>query len=203
MTTKFARIISIVFHPLLVPSYALLLLMNFQTHSILAIPVGYRYAIVAFVFLTTFVLPSILVFLLLKAGKIKSFEMQTQRERVLPMLIIAMAFYGTYYLLKQTSISSLVTFFMVGSTMLVLIALLINYILKISLHMIAWGGFLGLLLGFAINFHYNLIIELFIMILLVGIISTARLKLNAHTPLQIYLGFLIGTIGMFFLFFLI
>ena len=203
MTTKFARIISTVFHPLLVPTYALLLLMNFQTHSILAIPYSYRYVIVAFVFLATFVLPSILVFLLLKAGKIKSLEMQTQRERVLPMLIIAMAFYGTYFLLKQTSISSLITFFMVGSTMLVLIALLINYILKISLHMIAWGGFFGLLLGFAINFHYNLIVELFIMIFLVGIIATARLKLNAHNPLQIYLGFLIGTIGMFFLFFLI
>ena len=142
MSQLVAKIISSIFHPLLVPTYALLLLMNLQTYSILAIPVNYRYMVVAFVFLATFVLPSIIIFLLLKMGKIVSLEMQSQRERVVPMLIIAIIFYGTYQLLKQTSITGLVTFFMMGSTMLVLIALLINYVTKISLHMIAWGGFL-------------------------------------------------------------
>jgi hypothetical protein len=200
MSISLAKIISAIFHPLLVPTYALLLLINFQTHSILALPEDFRYIIVAFVFITTFVLPSIIIFILLKVGKIKSLEMQSQQERVLPMLIIAVAFYSTYYLLKQSAVTGLMSLFMVGATMLVLIALIINYITKISLHMTAWGGLFGTFLGFAISFSYNLIPMLLVTIFVIGIIATARLKLNAHTPLQVYLGFLVGTLVMVFLF---
>ncbi len=203
MSKTIANTISSVFHPLLVPTYALVMLMNLQTHSILAIPFKFRYILVGFIFLTTFVIPSIFIFILLKVGHIKSLKMQSRRERVLPMLIIALSYYGTYYLIKQTSVAGLVTLFMVGSTMLVLISLIINYATKVSLHMTAWGGVVGTLLGFAIRLNYNLTFVLFLFIILSGIIGTARLKLDAHTPFQVYLGFLVGMIGMGSLFFLI
>ena len=203
MSIPLAKIISALFHPLLVPTYALLLLINLQTHSIIALPEDFRYIIVAFVFLSTFVLPSIIIYILLKIGKIKSLEMQSQQERILPMLIITVAFYGTYYLLKQSAVTGLMSLFMVGATMLVLITLIINYITKISLHMTEWGGLFGTFLGFAISFNYNLMSLLFLIIFLIGIVATARLKLNAHTPLQIYLGFIVGTGVMLFLFFII
>lgn len=203
MTTLSAKIISTIFHPLLVPTYALLLLINLNTHSILSIPEDMRLIVVGFVFLTTFVLPTLIILITIKLGKIGSLQMETQRERVFPLLMVALLFYGTYYLLKQASLSGLITFFMVGSTMLVLIVLLINYATKISLHMTAWGGLLGTLLGFAIRFQYNLTLILFSLILLIGVIAAARLKLNAHNPFQIYLGFLLGAIGMSSLFFLI
>lgn len=203
MTTLSAKILSTILHPLLVPTYALLLLMNLKTHSILSIPEGSRYIIVVFVFIATFVLPTIIILILLKASRIDSLQMVTQRERVLPLLLLAIIYYMTYHLLKQVSINGLLTFFMVGSTMMVLITLLINYATKISLHMIAWGGLLGTLLGFAIRFNYNVTIPIFAIILLIGLIATARLKLNAHVPFQIYLGFLLGTIGMASLFFIV
>lgn len=200
MTQYLAKIISVIFHPLLVPTYALLILINIQVHSILVLPQDYRYTIVGIVFITTFVLPSVIIFILLKTGKIKSLEMHLQQERTLPMIIIAGAFYGTYYLLKQNSLTGLMALFMVGATMLVLLALLVNYMTKISLHMTAWGGLFGTFLGLAISFHYNLIALLFFLIFLVGIVGSARLKLNAHTPMQIYGGFLLGTGIMVLLF---
>jgi len=203
MSTTLAKIISAIFHPLLVPTYALLLIINLKTHSILSLPEEYRYVVVVFVFLTTFVLPSLVIFILLKFGKISSLEMPLQQERVLPMLIVAISFYGTYYLLKQSSITGLMSLFMVGATMTVLITLIINYITKISLHMTAWGGLLGTLLGFAIRFQYNLLIPLTLIILVIGNIAAARLKLNAHSPVQVYAGFFVGTIIMIFLFYMI
>lgn len=203
MTTLSAKIVSTVFHPLLVPTYALLLLMNLNTHSILSIPENYRYIVVGFVFIFTFVIPTLIILIAVKLGKVGSLQMETQRERIFPLLMVAVLFYATYYMLKQASLSGLITFFMVGSTMLVLITLLINYATKISLHMTAWGGLLGALLGFAVRLQFNLTLVIFSLILLIGIIAAARLKLNAHTPFQIYLGFLLGTIGMSCLFFLI
>jgi len=202
MNINIAKIISAIFHPLLVPTYALLLLLNLQTHSMLMLPADFKYIIVAFVFTTTFILPSIIIYILLKFGKIQSLQMQSQQERILPMLIITLAFYGTYFLLKQSAVTGLMSLFMIGATMLVLIALLINYITKISLHMTAWGGLFGTFLGFAISYNYNLIPMLSILVFVISTIATARLKLNAHTPLQVYLGFLTGTGVMVFLFFI-
>jgi len=57
MNLRLAKIVSAVFHPLLVPTYTLLVMINLQIHSILVMPLKYRYIIVVFVFLTTFVLP--------------------------------------------------------------------------------------------------------------------------------------------------
>lgn len=203
MTKLASKIISAILHPLLVPTYALLVLLNLKTHSILAIPENYRYIIVIFIFLTTFVIPTIVIFILLKLGKIVSLEMVSQRERVFPILFIAIVYYMTYHLLKQVGVTGLLTLFMIGSTMLVLLSLLINYATKISLHMTAWGGFLGTLLGFAIRFNYDLNILIYSTIILLGVIASARLKLNAHTPFQVYSGFLLGTLGMVILFFIV
>jgi len=129
--------------------------------------------------------------------------MLSQQERVLPMIIITAAFYTTYYLLKQTSESGIMALFMIGATMLVLIALIINYITKISLHLTAWGGVFGTFLGMAIIFHFNLTMLLYIIILVTGIVGTARLKLNAHTPVQVYSGFFLGAGVMLLLFYMI
>ena len=203
MNLRSAKIISVIFHPLLVPTYALLVMMNLQTHSILALPINYRYMVIAFVFLTTFVVPSIIIFILLKVGKIKALEMHSRQERVLPLIIISAAFYVTYYILKQTSVTGLMALFMVGATMLVLLSLIINYITKISLHMLAWGGMFGAFLGFSIGFHFNLMVILFVILLVIGIVGTARLKLDAHTPAQVYSGFLVGASAMTVIFYFI
>ena len=188
-----AKIISAVFHPLLVPTYALITLMNLKTYNILAIPSESKLAIVIITILTTFVIPSILILILLKTGVIKSLQMPNRRERVLPILIIVIANYSTYHLLKQSSLTGLMALFMLGATLLVIIALFINYATKISLHMTAWGGFLGAFIGLAMGFNLNLNIIIYSIVILCGIIAASRLKLGAHTPLQVYLGFLLGT----------
>lgn len=187
-----AKIISAIFHPLLVPTYALIILMNFQTYNILAIAPESRLAIVIIVFLTTFVIPSVLIFILLKFGVVSSLQMPNRRERILPMLIVVIVDYGTYHLLKQSSATGLMALFMIGATLLVILALFINYATKISLHMTAWGGLLGTFTGMALIFQFNLSFLIYSIILLCGIIAAARLKLGAHTPLQVYLGFSLG-----------
>ncbi len=203
MSINPAKIISAISHPLLTPTYALLLFINIQSHSVLIMPVNFRNSIVLFVFLITFVLPSIIIYSLLKFGKIKSLEMLSQNERTLPLLIIAVAFYGTYYFLKQSTLTGLISLFMVGSTMLILITLIINYLVKISLHMIAWGGLFGTFFGMAINFPYDTISILYFIVIITGVVATVRLKLNSHSPFQIYSGFIVGASIMGALFFMV
>ena len=200
MEEKAAKIISIIFHPLLIPTYALLLLINANTHFTLTLPADYRYIIVSFVFLSSFALPTLVMLILLKMGKINSLEMKSRHERTLPLFIVAGFFYGTYYLLNQGPHLVLFNIFMLGATLLVIMSLLINYFTKISIHMVALGGMFGTFAGFAIAFQVELTFILYAILLVAGITGFARLKLKAHTQTQVYTGFAMGAIFMLGLF---
>jgi hypothetical protein len=196
MEEKIARIISVLFHPLLMPTYASLLLFNIPSHFNLSLPSSYRYLVPAFIFTTTFVLSSLIILIYLKMGIIKSLEMKDRKERALPLITMAGIYYLTYHLLKQGPAPTLFNFFMLGTTILVLISLLLNYLNKISIHMVALGGMFGTFMGLAISFHYDLQLLLFLLTLAAGLTGFARLKLKAHTEAQVYTGFLLGVLVM-------
>ena len=188
------------FHPLLIPTYAMLILVNIKTHFTLVLPENFRYLTVLFVFLTSFVLPLLIMLILLKLGKIKSLEMVSRQERVLPLFIVAIFFYMTYYLLRQGDHFVIYNIFMLGATLLVIISLLINYITKISIHMVALGGLFGTFVGFDLAFRLDLRTLISVIVIVAGITGFSRLQLKAHTNGQIYVGFLLGTFFMFSLF---
>jgi len=131
METKIAKVISALFHPLLIPTYAILLLYSSNLYFVLLLPVKYKYFLLAFVFTTTFLLPAIMMLLLLKAKMISSLQMENRNERVLPLLIVAGFFFGTFFLLRSIPQIAIINFFILGSTVLVFISLIINYITKI------------------------------------------------------------------------
>ena len=78
MEEKIAKAVSVVFHPLLIPTYAMLLFMNIDTHFTLVIPEKYKYLTVLFVFLSSFAVPSLIMIILLKLGTINSLQMETR-----------------------------------------------------------------------------------------------------------------------------
>lgn len=196
MEKQFARIISAVFHPLLLPTYALLLLFSTNFYFVLVLPSEYKYLVLSFVFVTTFVLPAVMIFILLKADMIKSLQMESSKERVLPLFIVSGFFFATFYFLREAPQSTIFNLFMLGATILVLVSLLINYITKISVHMVALGGLFGTFTGLALSFHQNITHLILIIIIVAGITGFARLKLKAHSPMQVYLGFLLGSLFM-------
>ncbi len=195
-----ARVISVLFHPLLMPTYASLLLFSIPTHFNFSLPVSYNYIVPAFVFVTTFVFPGMLMLIYLKLGFVQSLQMQGRRERVLPLFSMAIVYYLTYYLLKQGPVPTLFNFFMLGATMLVLLSLLLNYLGKISIHMVAMGGLLGTFTGLALAFHFDLRIIIYLLALAAGLTGFARLKLGAHSEAQVYSGFGLGVLVMLGLF---
>lgn len=203
MNFRPAQIISVIFHPLLVPTYALLVLTNLHSHFFLSMPPVYKYMVTAFVFLITFVMPALILLILRKFNVIKSLEMPERQERVMPLIMVAVFFYLAYYLLKQSEQNTIITLFMIGATMLVLFCLIINYFTKISIHATSWGGFLGALLGFSLRFQVDLVVWISVVLLVAGMVGTARLLLKVHTPAQVYNGFLLGILSQMLLFYFV
>ncbi|MEI7500120.1 MAG: hypothetical protein WCK84_06675 [Bacteroidota bacterium] len=196
MENKLARGISCVFHPLLVPTYILLFLLNFNHFISRSVPFSYKLALAGAVFLTTFIFPLILTWLLKRFELISSFFLIRKEERIYPVLAISIFYYITYYLLKGIHISTIFSYYMLGATLLAILSVMVNFYHKISLHMIAAGSFTGLLLGLSLNFGINFNAEVFLAIILAGIIGYARLKSGTHKPAEIYSGFVMGAIVM-------
>ena len=196
MQEKIPKIISLIFHPLLIPSYLFISVFNMNSYVSLLIPTTAKFLIFSLVFIATFLFPLLIILIMKRRGLIKSLQMESKEERVYPFLLTGIFFFLSYYMLKQIQISEVFHLFLLGITILVFLSLLINFFSKISIHMVGIGGMAGALTGISIRINLDLVLLISFTILLAGFIGFARLKLKSHQPIQIYTGYLLGFLFM-------
>ena len=83
---------------------------------------------------------------------------------------------------------------MVGSALTVLVIALINLKWKISAHMAGIGGLIGLVYQIHVQdlSAFDLFWVLCLIIILAGVLGSARLALNRHNTLQVMAGVVVG-----------
>lgn len=187
-----ARIISLLFHPVILPTYAMLILLNMKVYFSMVIPTQARWMIAGFVFITTCLLPLMMVYLMERLTIISSKHMPTRQDRIWPFALTAMFYYVTYHLLNRLDLPSAFIILMFGAFLNVTVSLIITFFYKISTHMIAIGGLCGAFTGLSLKLGLDMPMLITTFIFLSGLIGFARLKLNAHSPLQVLTGFLTG-----------
>lgn len=200
MEDKVAKIISIILFPLFLPAYAILILFYYNNFNAFQIPLNAKFMVFTIIFITTCIFPILFFYMMKKRGMIKSIQMETREERVFPLIITTIFFFMAYYMLKDIEVLGLFLYFLIGSSALLIIALLINFITKISIHMIGVGGMTGALIGLSLRMNADIVFLILISILLSGLTGYARLKLKAHNQAQIYGGFVCGLFVMLAIF---
>ncbi len=198
---KWAYITSVIFHPLLLPSFFLLILFTFPPQYNLSGYTTFKWLLLLFVFFLTFVIPALLTLLFVKIKVIRQININKKESRIIPLLTVGIVYYITFYTLSKVNAIPGYNLFLLGSTVLIWLTLYVTYFYKISLHLTAWGGFTGALIGYGllIPFH-GIFFWIVISVFLSGIVGTARLTLKEHTPLQVYSGFITGLSVMLLLF---
>lgn len=198
-----AKIISVIFHPLLMPSYALVIIFNSNTHYSY-MPYEAQKLIYILVFLCTFLIPVSTIPFLMNLKVISGVSMKTHRERIIPLLISALAYYFAYYLLGKLPLSTIgfIKMMILASSMLILVSLIVSFKWKISAHLVGIGGLLASMFFYAVYFVANFTLLIMVLSLIAGAIAYSRLKMQAHTPAQVYVGFLTGFAGMLFILYL-
>ena len=94
---------------------------------------------------------------------------------------------------------------MVLVTVMVLVATVVTFFYKISVHSLAMCGALGILVPFnkAVE-NGSMLWPTVVALLIAGLVMSSRLYLNAHTPRQVMFGavagYMIGFFGIFFFF---
>ncbi len=186
---------SILFHPLLMVTYGVILALSYTYLAIY--PMQMKLYLALGVLICTAIIPGLLIILMVKSGAAGDLELTDRRERVIPYLIFITAnMVCLFYLFKLQMPFWLLSMF-VGVCVALFIALCINFTWKISAHAMGVGGLLGAVMGAAriqlINPYW-----LFICIIIAwGLVATSRIILNKHTPMQVYGGFILGFICTF------
>lgn len=194
-----ANVISVIFHPLLLTTYMVLLLGTFFP-ALLMIAPQYLRVMIAFIFGFTFVLPVVNLIMFRVFGTISSYTLENRAERIVPFIAIALVYLVTAFLFFfKLRFSSNFNYLLLIIALLVVATVVLNFFLKVSVHALAaWGG-IGILLPLnkAVE-QPDLLWPTAGAILAAGFVMAARLYLNAHTPREILVGSITGfSIGFF------
>jgi hypothetical protein len=201
MEIRLAKIISVVFHPILMPVYIMGMLLNLNAYFALVLTAKAKIMLLGMVFLSTCIFPLALIFLFIHSGKMLSLQMEKRQERTITLLAISVFYYLTWWMMGRMQLSPVFSVFIIGVFYTSVVALTINLFMKISLHMIAAGGATGLFICLSLLLLQPLQSVVVGMIFLSGIIGFARLKLNSHNPAQVYLGWIVGMTVMLSVFY--
>jgi hypothetical protein len=154
-----------------------------------------KFAVLGLIFVTTYILPLLILIVFKKFKLIKSFNAESIKERKIPIAMMIVLFYllgNTLYGIPY--LRDLGILFYATTLGLVIIYILFTFKIKTSIHLMS----LGTTTGFFYLLHYiynkNLLIVVICGILLSGILASARLHLKAHTQKEVYLGFVLGFI---------
>ncbi|MCG8581194.1 MAG: hypothetical protein MI866_14835 [Bacteroidales bacterium] len=192
-----SRVLSTIFHPMLIPTLGLFLIFNIGGH-LTYLPIDHQRLVYLIVFLSTCVLPLTLMPLFMLLGVIKSVYMKERKERIIPTVFTGFFYLLGFFLLNRIPVvPSFIKGFMLATILVIAIALAITFFWKISMHMIGIGGLTGAVLALSIRFGIDAWMIFSFILLISGLLGSSRLYLNAHTPAQVHCGYLLGGIVVF------
>jgi len=187
---RFLRSVSYIFHPLFMPLFGVIYYLRLSPQYI---PEHIKQAKLILLLILTVILPIIVYFLLKTIGKVKSIELKTTKERIVPLIINCfIVIIVLQRILTPNQIIELY-FFFIGiliSTMACLILAIAKF--KASIHMIATSGIFMFSLILSIHFSVNINTTLALMLIIIGLIATSRLHLEAHNYKELIMGCFIG-----------
>ena len=192
----FYNIISLVFQPLLMPTYAILLLMNMDIFS--PMPLLWRWIAIIGTLIFTGILPALPIWLMMKRGEVHDLFISKKEERTMPYLFSFLAYvFWSMFMWRTMQFPMFIVAMGMGSAASVFIILFINLKWKISAHAAGMGGLTGSIFGVCYRTAINPV-WLFVLILTISaLVALSRIELKAHTPGQVLAGFVIGFAAVF------
>lgn len=193
-----SKTLSIVCYPLFIPSYGMALYMWAMLHRTPTLPSIYVWLNIIGTLVLTALIPIVLIIILWRQGRVSSLHITNSKERTIPYLYSTACFgFWCYFVSNTTHLPKVWLFIALGATVALLAVTFINRWWKISAHLTSMGGLLGGLISMGL--YYNIVpTSLVIAVLTLSLLLMyARLYLDAHTPMQVVCGYLLGILCTF------
>ena len=145
------------------------------------------------VVLLTAIFPLFTVLLLYLLKFVKSVELRSRDERIIPYVASGAYYIWAYYVFYREGFNNTIAFILLGSCICIFLALIVNVtFFKVSMHTTAAGGLVAATMLLIPVTYSNAVLWFFVAVLIAGAIGSARLILKAHTEREVYYGYLLG-----------
>jgi hypothetical protein len=191
-----AQFISYIFHPIFIPIYAIAFLTFVHPSYFTGFADRFKWQTVFIATLNLVFFPLTTVLLLKAVGFIDSIFLKTRKDRIIPYMACGIFFFWTYTVFsKQTHYPPIMSIFVLGIFLASSAALLCNIYFKISMHAIGVGGLLGLAWLIMQDGTMLMTWPMALVLLIAGLVCTARLIISDHSQKEIYMGLLVGIVA--------
>ena len=192
MLKKILPVFSYLFHPLFISVYAVVLFFFFGRHMY-----NYQeiYLVIIQIVIITIFIPLTIYYLLLSLGRVDSIMLTHKNQRRLPLLIHSVLL----LILIRKSITMeyfpVLYFFFLGSFISTFWAFVFLFTkFKVSLHQLAIASLTVFVIGISMHYHVRMLWVIIPLLICNGFVASSRLVMKAHTPTELILGGLIGSI---------
>lgn len=198
---KISKILSAVFSPLLVPTYAVIIAL--WTSMLVLTPLPVRLRITGICFAITCLAPLVAILTLYKMKLISHPGLNERKERTLPYLVTIVCYAGCALMLASVKAPSWLWLFMAGGGVAAVVSMIVNRWWKISAHLAAMGGLVAVVFRMA-QLHVvapgvDFLAVAAAVVVAAGAVATARVYLGSHTLLQVIAGMANGFLCVYIL----
>jgi len=198
---KLPKVISTVLHPVFLPTWMMVVMV---LSGITRFTPGNDLAFIAISLIITCLFPCAVVFMMKSWKLIKSLELNDRDDRVGPVFLIVISLYAAIRMFHNVPALAMYEFYLSSTLVISVLAFVVTFFWKISLHTLGWGGFVGNMFIMTV-LSMNMFLPYFVAsIILAGIAASARIAEKSHNNAQIYSGFAAGflvVVIMYFIFF--
>lgn len=190
----FAKIISYVFQPLLMPSLVFYTMLYHLGNSSNLTDSG-KWTVVSLIFFTTCLIPMVTVIMFRITKVIKDLHMKDRKDRFIPFVFITIFYLVVaVMIMNQDWMNDMMQLAFTAMTAVVVITNFITFKWKISAHAAGVAGWLGFAVAFSVQYPgtSTLFVPIIVIILINGLVYWSRLYLNAHRPLELWAGAFLG-----------
>lgn len=195
ISDRLAKIVSVVFHPIFMPLYGLVILLSAPTF-LRYLPADARKVLILVMFTNNVMIPLAMLPFFRYRNVISSYQIDDQKERTIPLLTASILYCTTSFIVFRFQIPFILKSFIFATSVVAIIVSMINFWWKISVHAVGAGALAATVFVLSLKMHTPLTWHFITVILASGLVLTSRLRLNSHNPAQVWLGFLTGFMGI-------
>ncbi|MBR1469361.1 MAG: phosphatase PAP2 family protein [Prevotella sp.] len=191
-----AKAVSLIFAPSYLPLVGLAALFFFSYLKIM--PWQFKFFVLLQAYIFTILLPSLLIRFYRRAQGWHSHEIGPKERLMVPYIITIICYFTCYYTMNSIHIPHVISSILLAALAIQIVCAIVNVAWKISAHSATIGGFAGALVAYSFKWSFNPIWWLCLIIVVGGLVSSARMILRHHTLAQVVGGFGIGFICAFY-----
>ena len=181
--------------PFYLPVLGLIFLFTFSYLSIF--PTMYKLLMVLLFYLFSVLLPTYLIHVYSKYEGWTTKQLINRERRMVPYVISILCYFLGFYLLTLMNTPDFISVIFVVAIIIQVLCAAVNRWWKISIHSAGIGGVTGMVIAFSLILSFDPTWWLCMLLLIAGLVGTARMVLRQHSLAQIVCGYLIGLASEF------